>query len=161
MVLDDVGVLQCTTSASVPEQGEETSVSALHPSFSRDQSPAAIHIVSRRPWHPRIEWSYHNHPQFTLRQIRQFDLLDCDSFPSIPIQRPIHRPKCTPAQAVTQLLHDINPLAFSARGRGGRGEGEPSPYIILELRNILGRRFCTSVLPGFLLSFIRASIQSP
>ena len=160
MVLDDVGVLQCTTSASVPEQGEETSVSALHPSFSRDQSPAAIHIVSRRPWHPRIEWSYHNHPQFTLRQIRQFDLLDCDSFPSIPIQRPIHRPKCTPAQAVTQLLHDINPLAFSARGRGG-ARGEPSPYIILELRNILGRRFRTSVLPGSLLSFVRASIQSP
>lgn len=47
---------------------------------------------------------YHDDAQFTLGKIRQFNLLDGDSLPGIPIQRAIHGTESALAQAVSQLL---------------------------------------------------------
>jgi hypothetical protein len=47
---------------------------------------------------------YHDNAQFTLGKIRQLDLLDGDSLPSIPIQRTVHGTESSFTQAVSQLL---------------------------------------------------------
>lgn len=79
--------------------------------------------------------SYHDNAQFTLGKIRQLDLLDGDSLPSIPIQRAVHGTESSFAQTVSQLLPStpkvsICPIHALQESRA------LYPYIVLKLCNI-------------------------
>lgn len=100
--------------------------------------------------------SYHDHAQFTLWKIRQFDLLDCNSFPSIPIQRSIHGTESSLSQTVAQLLKG----SASAQRIFCGEAGAPCSYIVLELCNVFRRRLYHFIILRFLFSLRRTRSDS-
>ncbi len=50
--------------------------------------------------------SYHDDSQFTLRQICQLHLLDCNRLTRAPVQSPVYRAKRSLSQAISQLLEN-------------------------------------------------------
>lgn len=102
---------------------------------------------------------YHDNAQFTLGKIRQLDLLDGDSLPSIPIQRAVHGTESSFTQTVSQLLTST-PKVSICPIHVLRGNRTPYPYIVLKLCNILGRRFQNFVFLRFLFSLCRTRSDS-
>lgn len=90
----------------------------------------------------------HDNTQFAFGKVHQLDLLHCNSLPGIPVQRTVDRSECSFPQAIAQLLFSRIPKsAFVSYAQKG-----PDPYIILQFRDILGRRLGHLLIPILVLS---------
>jgi len=85
LILDDVGMLQNVSTFIIDTNRPKLTLRF----FSRSISNCPLPSQSFAPYNSQLE-AYHDHVEFTLRQIRKLDLFDCYCFPCTPIERSVH-----------------------------------------------------------------------
>lgn len=106
MVLDNIWVL---LSGSAGVRREARWISHIEV-FQQIDFQLRRFVLAASPARGTERPQYHDNTQFSFGEVRQLDLLHCNSLTSIPVQCSINRSEGTFPQTVTQLLSERNPL---------------------------------------------------